>query len=377
MDLYKKVIGDKGSTKKDTVNNPLTDYLLEEDEAFLGFLNTNVMPLNILFSGRVDGGIPLGKMSMISADSKNGKSIIAHSLIKSAQAKGMTTIVIDTEYAFDYKVAKAFGVDCSKEKLMVFQENEIERIRNIIAKIFDDLTIEERRNIFLVFDSWGGLLTNRTIDNALEGKVVKDMSESQLKNGLAGILNATKATCFVVNHVYANIGGFGDPLSIPGGKRLYFLSSSVVLVMSRAKEKDTEKEITGYILSSKTHKSRWSTDTTELQFRIKQNGGLDIFYGLLDVALEGGFIVTGDKKGTYVRNCVENDEGTKEINLYNSAFWLPIFKKSDFKKYIEKRFTYSNPVDVKTEDVSGFFDADKAVVEEPVEKKTRKSKKEE
>lgn len=369
IDLYKRIIGDKGSKVAGKTNNPLADYLLNEDEQ-LGFLNTNVITLNILFSGRADGGIPIGKVSMISADSKSGKSIISLALIKNAQAKGMTAVVLDTEYAFDYKVAEAFGVDISKEKLIVLPECGLEELQNIIAKLFEGLTTEESRNIFLVLDSWGGLVTDRIIDNALEGNTKKIMDEPQLKNKLASILNSTKATIFVVNHCYDNTGGIGDKLKIPGGKRLYYISSSVVLVVGRGKEKTADGNVTGYILSAKTHKSRSSMDTTELQFRIKQNGGLDIWYGLLDDALEGGFVLKS-KPGEYYRTCIENDTPRKEKDIYISDFWLPIFKKTDFKKYIEKKYTYTSTLDVQTENIDELFE-NVEVKEEKIAKKSKK-----
>ena len=376
MDLYRKIIGDKGSKKADTDNEPLTNYLLDEDEE-LGFLNSNVISTNVLFSGSISSGIPIGKISMISADSKSGKSILSLSLMKSAQQAGMTVILIDTENSADYKVIKQFGIDTSKDKLMVFQENNIEAVRNIIAKIFDGLTKEERRKIFLVIDSWGALITTRTIDNAVAGKTVKDMSEAQLKNSLAGLLNNTKATTFIINHIYQNVGGFGDLLLIPGGKRAVFLSSTIILINGRSKEKNSDGDVTGYILNAKTFKSRWSKENTELKFRIKVNGGLDPFYGLLDDALEGGYVVT-EKQGYYIRNCIENDKPIKERDLYTSDFWIPIFKKTDFKDYIEKKYKYTNPLDLNNTELSDMFTSSAKDITEAVEdteKKVKKTKK--
>ena len=47
---------------KETKDSPaLSSYLFKEDEK-VDFLSTNVIPLNLLFSGRVDGGIPIGRI---------------------------------------------------------------------------------------------------------------------------------------------------------------------------------------------------------------------------------------------------------------------------------------------------------------------------
>jgi len=42
-----------------------------------------------LHTGRVDGGIPIGKISMISAPSMLGKSFVAMGLVKNAQRAGI------------------------------------------------------------------------------------------------------------------------------------------------------------------------------------------------------------------------------------------------------------------------------------------------
>ena len=157
FDLYKAIMSDKGSKKKTTENDPLSSYIFNEDnQEELGFYSTNVISLNLLFAGRVDGAIPIGKVSMISAPPTFGKSIIAMSVIKGAQRinPDLVTILIDAEYSFDYNVAKKMKLDVSKEKLIVYQESSIEKVKNIILKTINLVPKEERKNILIVIDSW-------------------------------------------------------------------------------------------------------------------------------------------------------------------------------------------------------------------------------
>ena len=364
-DLYKQIIADKGTQKKDTVNNPLSMYLANREDKDYGFYSTGVIPLNLLFSGRFDRAIPIGKVSMISADSMMGKSIISLSIVKNAQKdnKDLITIIMDTERSFDFEVAEKMGIDTSPEKFIVFQENSLEEVKNIILKTVQLIPREERRNVLIIFDSWGTLVSSKTIDDGLAGKDVSDMTSSKKKNDLANILLNTQCTVFVINHVYANTGGFGDPLVVPGGKKIVFVSSSVILCTSRAKEKNDDKTVTGHIITAQTFKSRYSREKTVLQYRIKHDGGLDIFYGLLDDALDGGYVTTGkvldeketkktgenvykEKSGTLMRSHIKNDVAIKEEEIYNSAFWLPIFKDTTFKKYLEDKYQFSNSFDI-------------------------------
>ena len=80
--------------------------ILKQDKP-LEFISTGVGTLNILFSGRIDGGIPKGKVSMIAADSALGKSMLALKVAKNAQKKGMNVILFDSENAYSTETAAA------------------------------------------------------------------------------------------------------------------------------------------------------------------------------------------------------------------------------------------------------------------------------
>jgi RecA/RadA recombinase len=140
--LYDIILKDKA-----TKDSPaMSSYLFQQDEK-IEFLSTNVITLNLLFSGRVYGGIPIGRISMISAPSMLGKSFVAYGLVKNAQKKGMQVCIIDTERAFSFHFAEAIGIDIRPEKLVVLQENGIEEVSGIIMAICNEVPKEERKNI--------------------------------------------------------------------------------------------------------------------------------------------------------------------------------------------------------------------------------------
>jgi len=364
---------------KETKDSPaLSSYLFKEDEK-IDFLSTNVISLNLLFSGRVDGGIPKGRISMISAPSMMGKSFIAYGLVKNAQKKGMQVCIIDTERAFSFQFAQAIGIDINPDKLVVLQENSIEDVMGIIMTICKEIPKGERKNILFIIDSWGSLVTSKTLDNALVGNDAADFTIPKKKNNLANIILNTKATYFIANHVYDNVGGMGDLISIPGGRKIVFNSECVVLGKSRAKEKKSASDptIIGHVITAETYKSRWSKEKSKLQFRIKTDGGLDIFYGILDDALEAG-VVENSKPGSYCRPNFDKNESIKEANIYNSEFWLPVFKETNFKEWLENKYTFSSPLDISKESdalnlLSGDLQIEKS--EEKTEEKKNTTKK--
>jgi recombination protein RecA len=324
-------------------NKEITELILTEEmeKKNVDFLSTGVIGLNLLCCGRVDGGIPIGRITQMAAPPSLGKSFVALTLVKNAQKKGMFCIFIDTERSFDFDWAKNVGIDVSEDKLMVIQENMIELVQTALMRISKSLTKDQKRNLFVAIDSWGNLVTDKTITDAEKGKDVKDMTITQKKNTLARLLLTTKATIFIANHTYAAIGGFGDPMAIPGGQVLYHNCSSVIVARSKAKDKEND-EITGQLISCVCWKSRYGKEKSKFQFRIKHDGGLDIFYGLKDLALSHGCMVKDGNK--YTRPHVKDDKKYWERELYTSDFWLPIYKQTDFRQYLEERYSFEGKV---------------------------------
>lgn len=346
MDLYKKILNDKGSDSKNVLNKPLSYYLSEENESDEVYLSSGIVALNLGSLGRVDACIKKGSQFQVSSPSKFGKSLLALALCKDAQKKlSGPVIYINSEGkgAFSWPLCKSFGIDTSKEKFLLFEECSIEGVKNIICKIFEDLSKEEASNIFLVLDSFGALGSITSIDSAIEGKLTRNLYETQQKNQLAILLNSTKSTRFIVNHVYTSLNAYGNPLSIASGVKSYYLSDTVMLFSSRKKNKDENDEVNGFIINSLTHKSRASIENTEFKLLIEKDKGYCPWYGLLDDALEGGFVFKQHGKGFY-RECVKDDIPLKESKIYTKEFWEPIFKNTDFKNYLEKKYQYTNAI---------------------------------
>ena len=312
----------------------ITEDILD-DEKPQEFISTGCATLNILFGGRIDGGIPVGKVSMIAADSALGKSMIGLKIAKNAQKKGMNVILFDSEKAYDPVIANNLGID--KEKILVIQNTSIENVTTQFMNIMKEIEEEKDKYLFII-DSWNVLVSSKTVNDALDGKDVQDMTSAKKKNSFAKLLLNSGSTVFVINQIYENLEMYSLP-SIPGGKGLYFASSSVVQATSKAKEKDADGEISGSIITAQTRKGRLAKEHSKLKYLIKYNGGISPFYGLLDIAMEGGF-VTKPTIGWYQK---ANDEKKyREKDIYNKEFWGDILSNPEFKEYVEKSFAFTH-----------------------------------
>lgn len=319
--------------------------MLTKDEIVPEYISTNVMTLNLLLSGKTQGGIVKGAMNMISANSSEGKSFVGLSLLKEAQKAGMECYVIDSEKAWNPIWARKLGINTDPKILPVIKTAQMVKIKQFISFICDGKTAAERRNVFVLFDSWGPLVSEVMLKKSVEASTTRDMSLPFWKNELANIMRESDLTFFIVNHVYDNTGGFGDPLKVPGGKRLYFNCDNVLLGTGKAKDKNGSGDITGAIMTMTTQKGRTAKEKSKLKYRIKHEGGLDMFYGILPDALDHG-CVTKPKNGFYSRACVEDDKAHREKNIYCAEFWIPIFRDTDFEQFLNDKYTYSSTVEV-------------------------------
>ncbi len=266
----------------------------------------------------------------------NHNSMIGLAILREAQRRGMECVVIDTERSFDFSLAASFGIET--DKLPVVQTGEIAKIKQLISELSNGKNRAERENTFVLFDSWGRLVSQVNLDKAAEGSTARDMSLPFWKNELANLMAETDMTFFVINHIYANTGGFGDPLSVPGGKRLYFNSDGIVMCMGGAKDKDGD-DITGKIVIAAAKKGRKAIEFSKLKYRLNHDGGLDMFYGLLDDALEHGCVFK-PRNGRFARTHIADDKPLAEKEIYNADFWIPIFKNTDFETYLSKKYSF-------------------------------------
>lgn len=175
------------------------DSIYEENKE-QEFISTGVATLNILFGGGIDKGIPVGKVSMIAADSSLGKSFIALKIAKNAQAKGKSVILFDAEKAFNKALADNLGIQ--ENEMLVIQETSLEKVTQQFMNIVDELGEDVKDTMFII-DSWNVLVTSKTIDDASAGNDKTDMTTAKKKNTLAKLLLNSGATIFVVNQLYA------------------------------------------------------------------------------------------------------------------------------------------------------------------------------
>lgn len=328
--------------------------MLRTEQKPIEWLSTNCISVNLLLSGKIKGGIKKGSISMIAAGSGWGKSMIGYAVLKSAQDSGMNCFIVDTENSVNYDLLTKLGINM-KEVGVFGPTNRIPKIKQFITKLMSGLTLDEARNTFLLFDSWGPIIEEQVIEKAEQASSAVNMSSAKFKNELANLLLSAGFTTLVMNHVYASLEMYGDPYKIPGGMRIIFNAENIMLGSSTKKEKDKDKNILGKVITAGVAKGRSAKEFVKTQYLILHAGGISPYYGLLDEAIDSG-IVYKPKPGYYARigYDVQVDKETgelgkpervwKESELYCAKFWIPLYKDETFRHYVEAKFAFEDQV---------------------------------
>ena len=306
-------------------------------------ISTSVPMINVALSGSVDGGITPG-LTMLAGPSKHFKTGFALLLASSFLKKYSDGIILfyDSEFGTPQEYFKTFNIPF--DAVVHTPITDIEELKFDIMSQMKELGRSD--HVMIIIDSIGNLASKKEVEDALEGKSVADMTRAkQLKSLFRMItphLTIKDIPMVVVNHTYMEIGMF--PKAIVGGGTGSYYGSDNIWILGRQQDKDGT-EIAGYHFVINIEKSRYVKEKSKIPITVSFEGGINRWSGLLDVAIDGGYIVK-PKNGWYA--LVDRTTGEIDGKNYRAAdivdnkeFWQKIFLETDFAKYIENRYKMS------------------------------------
>jgi hypothetical protein len=158
-----------------------------------------------------------------------------------------------------------------------------------------------------------------------------------------------------INHTYQEIGLF--PKAIVSGGTGITYSADNIWIIGRQQDKDGT-EIQGYHFIINVEKSRFVKEKSKIPISVSWEGGIQKWSGLLDVAIDGGYVVK-PKNGWYMAvNKATGDPLTQNLRAAQTMtpdFWDKVFKTTDFAKYIKDKYTIGLR-DMITESSNGLSD---------------------
>lgn len=315
---------------------------LEDSKIFTkkDMIPTSVPMINVALSGSVDGGIVPG-LTMLAGPSKHFKTGFALLLASSFLKKYKDGIVLfyDSEFGTPQDYFKTFKIPL--DSVIHTPITDVEELKFDIMAQLKELSREDK--VMIVIDSIGNLASKKEVEDALDQKSVADMSRAkQLKSLFRMItphLTLKDIPMVVVNHTYKEIGLY--PKDIVGGGTGSYYSADAIWILGRQQEKDADG-ISGYHFVINVEKSRYVREKSKIPVTVSFEGGINRWSGLLDVAIDGGYIVK-PKNGWYAT--VDRDTG--EVRqpsmragdiIDNKDFWMKMFTETDFAQHIEKTY---------------------------------------
>ena len=315
---------------------------------------TTVPMINVALSGSVDGGITPG-LTMLAGPSKHFKTGFAL-LLASAYLKKYSDGVIlfyDSEFGTPQSYFDRFKIPL--DSVVHTPITDIEELK------FDIMTqlknIERTDDIMIVIDSIGNLASKKEVEDALEGKSVADMSRAkQLKSLFRMVtphLTLKDIPAIAVNHTYKTMEMYAKDV-VGGGTGAYYGADNI-WILGRQQDKDGG-EIQGYHFVINVEKSRYVREKSKIPITISYEGGINRWSGLLDIALDGGYIAK-PKVGWYAvvnRSTGEVDGKNFRASdiVDNKDFWVNLFKSTDFSAYIKRRYSLDNESAMVSEDTN-------------------------
>lgn len=307
-------------------------------------VDTGSYALNAALSGSLFGGMQDNKITVFAGESSTGKTFFVLGILKSWMQQNPTGTVVyfDTESAVTNDMLTSHGLDLSR--VAKVEPETIESFRQSALAILDNYAESGSKDpLIMVLDSLGNLSSIKEVSDIREQKDSRDMTKAQLIRGTFRVLRLRLAKLsvpmLVTNHTYAVVGAYVPTRAMSGGAGLVYVSDSIAM-LSKAKERDKEKNIVGNIVTIKMFKSRLSRENTETQVRISYTGGLDRYHGILDMAEAAGLV--GYSAGRYTFPGVPKALTANKIMETPTTFFTEEFLKNLDDLFVKPNYTYGD-----------------------------------
>jgi RecA/RadA recombinase len=244
----------------------------------------------------------------------------------------------DSEFGTPQSYFNTFNIDT--DRVLHTPITDIEQLKFDIMKQLE--SIERGERVMIIIDSIGNLASKKEVEDALEQKSVADMSRAKQVKSLFRMvtphLTLKDIPMVVVNHTYKEIGLY--PKDIVGGGTGSYYSADNIFILGRQQEKDGT-EITGYNFIINVEKSRYVKEKSKIPIAVSFEGGIQKYSGLLDVALEGDFVIK-PSNGWYSKVNKQTGEISEKKYRFDGTqteeFWSDILTNKDFKEFVRKKY---------------------------------------
>lgn len=323
-------------------NSKIAETSTLEKSAFYGdksFVPTNVPAINIALSGSIRGGLMSG-LTVVAGPSKHFKTSICLVMAAAFLKADPEAVVLfyDSEFGSPSSYFEAYDVDPAR--VLHTPITDIEQLKFDIMAQLNGLTKNDK--VLILIDSVGNLASKKEVEDALNEKSAADMTRAkQLKSLFRMVtphLTMKNVPMLAIAHTYQTQEMYSKAV-IGGGTGITY-SANDAWIISRSQEKDGT-DLVGYTFKINIEKSRLVKERSSIPLTVTFDGGINRWSGLLEIALELGFVVK-PSNGWYQR--VDPETGEVQERKYrakdtdSAEFWEPLLSSKEFASAIEKHY---------------------------------------
>ena len=323
-------------------NSKISDTdILADSKLFKGGdrISTDVPMMNVALSGKLDGGLASG-LTVLAGPSKHFKTLFALKLAAAFLKKYDDSILLfyDSEFGSPEQYFGMFDIDM--KRVLHTPIVDIEQLKFDMVGQLEN--IDRKDKVVIVIDSVGNLASKKELDDARDSKSVADMTRAKALKGLFRMvtpyLTMRDLPLLAVNHTYETQEMFSKQV-VSGGKGIYYSASNIWIVGRRQNKVGTEVE--GYDFIINVEKSRFVKEKSKIPISVTWEGGIKKYSGLLEVAVEGGFVMKPSKGWFSKVNMDTGEMETKkwrEKETHTTEFWDSILGEPMFSEFIQDKY---------------------------------------
>jgi RecA/RadA recombinase len=262
-----------------------------------GWVDSGILALNWLISGKLDGGYPAGRITEMDGDPGTGKSLLCEMAIKDPSLA--LCVYFDTEAAIDRDFLKFLGVDNSK---ILYQPiDTVEQLTKVCQEVLDTVIANQQadKKILMIIDSVALASTEKEMDP--EGGQDMGYKARMLRKFFrvyARKIEKYNIALLATNHYTQKVGVTYGPSKVTTGGTALLYAASVRLDL-KVEELELDKKLeslgaSSVTLQARTEKNRCFSPKRKVHFVLDFEKGVHKFSGLFKILLDYGI---GQKVG--------------------------------------------------------------------------------
>ena len=249
----------------------------------------------------------------------------------------------DSEMGAGARYFESLGIDPAR--VLHIPITDVEQLKfDMMAQLEE---IKRGDHVIIVVDSIGNLASKKEVDDTLNEKSSVDMTRAKQLKSLTRMitphLNLKNIPVIMIGHTYIDISSLYASPQLSGGTGLFYSSNQILYVSRSNSKKGTD--LVGYNFNLNVMKGRLVREKARIPITVLFNGGLNVWSGLLDMAVASGDVIKPSNGWYQVANPETGEVEEKKyraVDTNTREFWDPILKRPHFKKWIENTFSVSS-----------------------------------